>query len=291
MLKISTEDYVNKDLDAGITTLPTITGARGSWGSSSKVTSSLCAPGSGRQQHHERFLGSMTVAVDISFAATRFSTMSLHGILPGFRQSHQAASLLLLRELTELAYMHMLVPLHSQEVATCTCSRTDTFKCVPMHVSEPAWDQNISPYDYVLQSPQLRDINDPSVPDHVRKGVAYEKGEYDLCFLTCLPGFLYCRLTWSSSKVAITRGLFLALAFIPCSRSAEERICSPGRTLINCKWMQWILFFQPHVLCIQYLQYKISSLWVLIYNLLSSFTKTKLLSYCFFHRKKVQFQG
>ena len=71
--------------------------------------------------------------------------------------------------------MDMLVPLDSPEAALF--SKTDTFEYVPPHIADPALDNNVSPVDYVLTTPRLKDMNDPTVPDHVRKGVAYDPSE------------------------------------------------------------------------------------------------------------------
>lgn len=160
-------EYENS-LQSGITTLPHITED-----SCSKLTPPVTAPGRECGQH--RHLNNLTAALDASFATSAYNTTSLYSIWSQANQQLQISNENFTREFGLFQYMNMLVPLHSQEAATC--SKTDTFEYVPLHVSEPAWDHNISPFDYMLPSPQLKDINDPSVPDHVRKGVAYEEDD------------------------------------------------------------------------------------------------------------------
>ena len=63
----------------------------------------------------------------------------------------------------------MFVPLHSREAAWC--SRKRVFEYVPQHVRDPTWNLTTPPFDCVIPSRQLRDLNDSSIPDHMRKGV------------------------------------------------------------------------------------------------------------------------
>ena len=109
----------------------------------------------------------LTAALDASFATSVYNP-STYGTESVAEQSLPLTDSL-------LHYTDMLVPLDSQEAALF--SKTDTFKYVPLHIADPELDNNVSPVDYVLSPPQLKDMNDPTVPDHVRKGVAYDASE------------------------------------------------------------------------------------------------------------------
>ena len=115
----------------------------------------------------------LTAALDASFATSVYNP-STHGTESMAEQSSPLPEISF-KEYGLLHHTDMLVPLSSEEAALF--SKTDTFKYVPLHIADPELDNNVSPVDYVLSPPQLKDMNDPTVPDHVRKGVAYDASE------------------------------------------------------------------------------------------------------------------
>ena len=121
------------------------------------------------EAHYERCLRAFSAALDSSF------TNSVYNIWPQNRDSFQVSDRTFFRESGLLQYMNMLVPLHSPEAAWC--SRNRVFEYVPLHVRDPAWNLATPPFDFVIPSRQLRDLNDSSIPDHVRKGVDYDDSD------------------------------------------------------------------------------------------------------------------
>lgn len=79
------------------------------------------------------------------------------------------------QESSLLQYMNMLVPLKSQEAAMC--SRSSTFEYIPLHVRDPSLEDMSVCEDCMIPTPQLRDLNDHTIPEHVRKGINYEESD------------------------------------------------------------------------------------------------------------------
>lgn len=122
-----------------------------------------------RHQREHYPAATLSAALNSSFASSHYNASLFSQSQMIFRFSdetfHQESGL--------LKYMNMLVPLGSCEVATC--SKSGSFKYTALHVQDPSLDDNPFAMDFKLPTPKLKDLNDNSIPEHVRKGIRYDK--------------------------------------------------------------------------------------------------------------------
>lgn len=113
----------------------------------------------------------LSAALNSSFASSPYNSNPFcNPLLP---QNFQISEEVFRQESGLLQYTGMLVPLSSPEVATC--SKSAIFQYTALHVQDPSLDHIPFVQDYRLPSPQLRDLDDSSIPEHVRKGIDYDK--------------------------------------------------------------------------------------------------------------------
>lgn len=124
-----------------------------------------------QQQNMEKHLSDLSAALDSSFANSSYIPLSNSHLW--HQQSYKFSEEVFNKESGLLQYMGMLVPLKSQEAAMC--SRTNTFEYIPLHVRDPTLSEIFVCEDYKIPSPQMKDLNDTSVPEHVRKGISYDE--------------------------------------------------------------------------------------------------------------------
>ena len=125
-------------------------------------------------QQKEKYLSDLSAALDSSFVTSNYIPLS-NNSRPWHQQSYKFSDEVFNKESGLLQYMGMLVPLKSQEAATC--SRTDTFGYIPLHVRDPTLSGAFVCEDYKVPSPKMKELNDTSVPEHVRKGISYNKSD------------------------------------------------------------------------------------------------------------------
>jgi hypothetical protein len=121
-----------------------------------------------QQQQREYYpTETLSAALNLSFADSHYNASRSHKLRFSNDIFHQESGL--------LRYMGMLVPLSSCEVATC--SKMDTFEYIALHIQDPSLDYIPSVQDYNLPSSKHRDLNDSSIPKHIRKGINYDKSD------------------------------------------------------------------------------------------------------------------
>ena len=105
--------------------------------------------------------------LDSSFSNRYQSNLTLD-----FHQTFQFTNQEFLKEVALLQSMDMLVPLKSSDAHVSACSRSETFKYVALHVQDPSLDCLPCLCCYHVPRQSFRDLNDSSVPEHIRKGVS-----------------------------------------------------------------------------------------------------------------------
>lgn len=124
------------------------------------------------QQQREHYPAeTLSAALNLTFASSPYNAIPFCG--NNLQQTLQFSDEAFRQESGLLQYMGMLVPLDSLEVATC--SKSGTFEYTALHIRDPSLDNIPLALDYKLPSPKLKDLNDGSVPKHVRKGINYEE--------------------------------------------------------------------------------------------------------------------
>lgn len=125
-----------------------------------------------QREHYPR--ETLSEALNFSFNSSRYSANPIFSNFQPMlqQQDYQYSDEVFQQESGLLQHMNMLVPLASSEVATY--SKGSTFKYTALHNQDSSLDDIQIPQ---LRSPQLKDLNDSSIPDHVRKGVNYNEGE------------------------------------------------------------------------------------------------------------------
>ena len=117
-------------------------------------------------------LSVLSSALDEAFTGSSYNTTSFCNYNLCIEQEYKYSDQIFLEESGMLQYMGMTVSLDSPEVASC--SLTDTFEYVPLYERDRIILWIISPFDYLLPSRQLKDLNDQSIPEDVRNGIFYE---------------------------------------------------------------------------------------------------------------------
>ena len=158
-----------------------------SWVTDTSEHTSVTSASDQQQQREHYPAETLSAVLNSSFANSHYNSSPL---TRNFQFSddtfHQESGL--------LKYMGMLVPLGSNEVATC--SKSSSFKYTALHVRNPSLDDIPSIKDYRLPTPKARDLNDNSVPEHVRKGVHYNEKDLvifqpQVCIAVCVL-LLFC---------------------------------------------------------------------------------------------------
>ena len=132
-------------------------------------------PDTSEQQSKPCLSNRFSEALDSAFANSSYNAPPLCGIQQRSPQDYEFSDEIFRQESLLLQKASLLVPLFSSEAAAF--SQTDTLKYVPFHVSDPTLDDIPVPLDYQLSSPEFADLNDSSIPEYVRKGVAYDRSE------------------------------------------------------------------------------------------------------------------
>ncbi len=132
--------------------------------------------GSNAYHQSEKHLSGLSAALESSFANSEYVPLSNSHL---FQQGYKFPDEVFNQESGLLQYMNMLVPLKSKDAAVC--SQTNKFEYIPLHVRDPSLAELSTCEDFKIPSPQLKDLNDSSVPEHVRKGIKYDESDL-ICF-------------------------------------------------------------------------------------------------------------
>ena len=164
------EDYSNINRDASLNKLANVPKVYATEKSDVDISWSIM-----QKYPRKQRLSVLSSALDEAFTGSSYNTTSFCNYNLYIEQGYKYSDQIFLEESGMLQYMGMTVSLNSPEVASC--SLTDTFEYVPLYERDRIILWIISPFDYLLPSRQLKDLNDQSIPEHIRNGICYEDSD------------------------------------------------------------------------------------------------------------------